>query len=69
MSYSVYECDYSDIFAFQKMSVAMDDPVEIWDVRIKTTATAPVGSAFFPIWNFPSNYIVIKSIRNKLNFS
>ncbi|MEE0301071.1 MAG: N,N'-diacetylchitobiose phosphorylase [Blautia sp.] len=38
MSYSVYECDYSDIFASQKMSVAMDDPVEIWDVRIKNNS-------------------------------
>lgn len=35
MSYSVYECEYNDIFASQKMSVAMEDPVEIWDVRIK----------------------------------
>lgn len=35
MSYSVYECEYNGISASQKMSVAMDDPVEIWDVRIK----------------------------------
>ena len=35
MSYSVYECAYNHIFASQKMSIAMDDPVEIWDVRIK----------------------------------
>ena len=35
MSYSVYECNYRGISASQKMSVAMDDPVEIWDVTIR----------------------------------
>ena len=35
MSYTVYECEYRGIRASQKMSVAMDDPVEIWDVTIR----------------------------------
>ena len=38
MSYSVYECEYKEIQASQKMSVAMDDPVEIWDVRIRNNS-------------------------------
>lgn len=37
MSYSVYECDYEGIKASQTLFVAMEDPVEIWDVRIKNT--------------------------------
>ncbi|MFI3171894.1 MAG: N,N'-diacetylchitobiose phosphorylase [Eubacteriales bacterium] len=35
MSYSKYECDYNDIFATQKLSVAMDEPVELWDISLK----------------------------------
>lgn len=34
MSYSVYECVYDHISASQKMAVAVEDPVEIWDVKI-----------------------------------
>lgn len=34
MSYSVYECAYRRIQASQTLSVAMEDPVEIWDVKI-----------------------------------
>lgn len=37
MSYSVYECEYKGIQASQTLSVAMEDPVEIWDVKIKNT--------------------------------
>lgn len=35
MSYSKYECDYNNIFASQKLSVAMDEPVELWDISLK----------------------------------
>lgn len=34
LSYVKYHCDYSGIDAEQKLYVAMDDPVEIWDVRL-----------------------------------
>lgn len=37
MSYSVYECDYKGIQASQKLCVPMDDPVELWDVKVKNT--------------------------------
>lgn len=35
LSYSKYLCDYFGIHAEQKLSVAMHDPVEIWDVTIR----------------------------------
>ena len=35
LGYSVYECSYSGITASQTLFVAMDDPVEIWDVRLR----------------------------------
>lgn len=35
LSYSKYECTYNDIFGSQKLSVAMDDPVELWDILLR----------------------------------
>ena len=35
LSYVKYLSDYSDIAASQTLFVAMDDPVEIWDVRLR----------------------------------
>jgi len=35
LSYIKYHSDYSGIDAQQKLFVAMDDPVEIWDVRLR----------------------------------
>ena len=35
LSYSKYHCDYSGIDAEQTLFVAMDDPVEIWDVVLR----------------------------------
>lgn len=34
LSYIVYECDYMGISASQRISVAMDDPVELWDIEL-----------------------------------
>lgn len=36
-SYSTYTCDYNGIHAAQTLFVAPDDPVELWDVRIRNT--------------------------------
>ena len=35
LSYITYESDYSDIAASQTLFVAMDDPVELWDLRLR----------------------------------
>ena len=59
MSYSVYECDYSDIFASQKMSVAMDDPVEIWDVRIKNNSDSIRKLSVFSYLEFSFHQIAM----------
>lgn len=59
MSYSVYECDYSDIFASQKMSVAMDDPVEIWDVRIKNNSDRTRKLSVFSYLEFSFHQIAM----------
>lgn len=57
MSYTVYECDYSEISASQKMSVAMEDPVEIWDVRIKNTGDITRKLSVFSYLEFSFHHI------------
>ena len=57
MSYSVYECDYNGISASQKMSVAMDDPVEIWDVRIRNNSDRPRKISVFSYLEFSFHQI------------
>lgn len=57
MSYTVYECDYSEISASQKMSVAMEDPVEIWDVRIKNTGDTTRKLSVFSYLEFSFHHI------------
>lgn len=59
MSYSVYECDYNGIYATQKMSVAMDDPVEIWDVKIRNTSDRPRKISAFSYLEFSFHQIAM----------
>lgn len=35
MSYSVYECEYKEIKASQKLMIPIGDTVELWDVKLK----------------------------------
>lgn len=35
LSYTKYYCNYHDIEAEQKLFIPMDDPIELWDVRLK----------------------------------
>lgn len=57
MSYSVYECSYKGIEASQKLSVAMDDPVEIWDVRICNRDNRPRKLSVFSYLEFSFHQI------------
>lgn len=57
LSYSVYESDYHKIKASQKMSVAMDDPVEIWDVRIKNEDDRQRALSVFSYLEFSFHHI------------
>lgn len=59
MSYSVYECDYNGIYVTQKMSVAMDDPVEIWDVKIRNTSGRPRKISVFSYLEFSFHQIAM----------
>lgn len=59
LSYSIYECEYDKIKARQKMSVPMDDDVEIWDVTIKNTDSRPRNLSLFSYCEFSFHHIMI----------
>ncbi len=59
LSYSVYECLYDKIKASQKMSVPMDDDVELWDVVIKNTDSKPRNLSVFSYCEFSYHHIMI----------
>ena len=41
LSYVKYLCDYSDIHAEQTLFVAMDDPVELWNLTLRNNSGRP----------------------------
>ena len=59
LSYSVYECEYDNLVASQKMSVPMDDDVELWDVRIKNADSRPRNLSLFSYCKFSFHHIMI----------
>jgi len=59
MSYTVYECDYKGIKASQTMVVPMDDPVELWDVKIKNTTEQVRRLSVFSYLEFSFHHIMI----------
>lgn len=59
LSYSVYECLYDKIKASQKMSVPMDDDVELWDVIIKNTDDKPRNLSVFSYCELSYHHIMI----------
>ncbi|MBR3645504.1 MAG: N,N'-diacetylchitobiose phosphorylase [Lachnospiraceae bacterium] len=59
LSYSVYECEYDNLKATQKMSVPMDDDVELWDVVIKNNDSKPRNLSLFSYCEFSFHHIMI----------
>lgn len=57
LSYVKYHCDYSGIDAEQKLFVAMDDPVEIWDVKLRNDSGKARNLAVFSYLEFSFHQI------------
>ena len=57
LSYSKYLCDYSDIHAEQKLFTAMDDPVEIWDVKLRNDSGRERDLSVFSYCEFSFHHI------------
>lgn len=59
LSYIRYHSDYSGIDAEQKLFVAMDDPVEIWDVRLRNDSGRVRNLAVFSYLEFSFHQIAM----------
>ena len=57
LSYIKYNCTYSDIDAEQKLFIAMDDPVEFWDVKLRNTSDRPRKLSVFSYLEFSLHMI------------
>lgn len=57
LSYCKYLCDYSHISAEQTLFVAMDDPVEIWDVKLRNDSAEPRKLSVFSYLEFSFHHI------------
>ena len=57
LSYIKYHCNYSGIDAEQKLFVAMDDPVEIWDVKLRNDSGVPRKLSVYSYLEFSFHHI------------
>ena len=57
LSYSTYLSNYSGIKASQTLFVAMDDPVEIWDVRLKNESGRERKISVFSYLEFSFHHV------------
>ncbi|MDR0821631.1 MAG: N,N'-diacetylchitobiose phosphorylase [Oscillospiraceae bacterium] len=57
LSYSKYSCDYSGIEAEQTLFIPMDDPVEIWDVKLKNKSGAKRNLSIYSYCEFSFHHI------------
>ncbi|MDO5400564.1 MAG: N,N'-diacetylchitobiose phosphorylase [Eubacteriales bacterium] len=57
LSYIKYHSDYSDIDAQQTLFVAMDDPVEIWDLRLRNDDRRPRNLSVYSYLEFSFHQI------------
>lgn len=57
LSYVKYQCGYSGIRAEQKLFVAMDDPVEIWDVKLRNDSEKTRNLSVFSYLEFSFHQI------------
>ena len=57
LSYTKYFCEYSDIKAEQTLFIPIDDPVELWDIKIKNTGTVNRELSVFSYCEFSYHHI------------
>jgi N,N'-diacetylchitobiose phosphorylase len=59
LSYSKFSCDYSGIQAEQTVFIPPEDDVELWDVKIRNTGSAPRKLSVFGYVEFSFHHIEI----------
>ncbi|MBQ7370873.1 MAG: N,N'-diacetylchitobiose phosphorylase [Blautia sp.] len=59
LSYSVFECEYDGLRASQKMSIPLDEDVELWDVTIENQTDHVRDLSVFSYLEFSFHHIMI----------
>ena len=59
LGYSTYESDYSGVTASETLFVAMDDPVEIWDVRLINDSGRTRSLSIFSYLEFSFHHVAM----------
>lgn len=59
MSYTTYECDYKKIHGTQTLVIPREDPVELWDVKIKNNDTRERKLKVFSYLEFSFHHIML----------
>lgn len=59
LSYSRFQCNYSDISAEQVLFIPINDDVELWDVKIKNNSDKPRKLSVFSYLEFSFHHIDI----------
>ncbi len=59
LSYTVYTCEYNGIRATQKLSIMMDDPVEIWDISLTNYSGRARSISVFSYCEFSFHHIAM----------
>ncbi|MDR2149924.1 MAG: N,N'-diacetylchitobiose phosphorylase [Spirochaetaceae bacterium] len=57
LSYSTYRCEYQGIIAEQTLFIPLDEPVELWDVRITNTTPKARSLSIFSYLEFSYHQI------------
>lgn len=57
LSYTKYSCKYSGIEAEQTLFIPMEEPVELWDVKIKNIGSVPRDLSVFSYLEFSYHHI------------
>ena len=57
LSYTKYQCEYKNIKAEQTLFIPIDDPVELWDVKIKNTGSTQRKLSVFSYCEFSYHHI------------
>ncbi|MDR0599385.1 MAG: N,N'-diacetylchitobiose phosphorylase [Treponema sp.] len=59
LSYSTYHCEYGGISGEQTLFIPLDDPVEIWDVKLRNDSDKPRRLSVFGYAEFSFHHIQI----------
>ncbi len=59
LSYTVYECEYDGISASQTMVIPKEDPIELWDVKLKNNTDKEKHLSVFSYVEFSFHHIAM----------